>query len=51
MDTVWYDSTAAIKNKIITTTNMIIIRDGEYKISAWNDFPEGEQKSFFAPVE
>jgi hypothetical protein len=30
--------------------NMVLAKDGEYKIVSWDDFPDGNQKSFFAPA-
>ncbi len=45
-----YDSTKT--DSVYTgVANMVIINDGEYKICVWEDFPDGDQKSFFAPTE
>lgn len=33
------------------TSTMVIVRDGVYKVATWDDFPDGEQKPFFAPLD
>lgn len=33
------------------TSKMVIVRDVDYKIVTWDDFPNSEQKSFFAPQD
>jgi hypothetical protein len=49
--TIMYDSTSDSGGTCIGKSTMGIVRDGDYKIATWDDFPEGEQKSFFAPLD
>lgn len=49
--TVVYDSTVVDGNTFTGSSTIVIIRDGEYKIATWDDFPNSDQKSFFAPLD
>jgi hypothetical protein len=45
------DTALANGEKFTGTSKMTIVRDGEYKVVTWDDFPDSEQKSFFAPLD
>jgi hypothetical protein len=49
--TVIYDTTSVDGGTYFGSSTMEIVRDGDYKIATWDDFPEGEQKSFFTPLD
>lgn len=48
--TIITDTTETPKNIRQCSLNMVLVRDGDYKILSWDDFPDGNQKSFFAPT-
>ena len=49
--TVICDATKDNRETFTGNSKMTIIRDGEYKVVTWDDFPDSEQKSFFAPKD
>jgi hypothetical protein len=46
------EDTALVDGEVFTgTSKMVIVRDVDYKIVTWDDFPNSDQKPFFAPLD